>query len=168
MKVSVIIPAWNAARTLVRAVESVQRQTYPDWELLLVDNRSTDETPALMRQLVAADATGRTRFLSEARPGASHARNLGLANATGTWMQFLDADDELLPHKFAHQLTHLPPGPEWIISGYRVDDPTGLLGDVPPHPDPWRGLVHGFRIGYTSSNLYHRRALERIGGWDVF
>ena len=165
MLISVVIPARNAAAFLERSVGSVLAQRHPEWELLLVDNASTDGTRATMDRLAAAHP-GHIRVLHEARPGASRARNAGLAAARGEWVQFLDADDELHPDKLAHQAALLDAGTDWLIAAYRVDDATGYRHDNLPHPDPWRGLVYGYRTGYTCSNLYRRTILTRLGGWN--
>lgn len=165
MTVSVILPARNAAAYLQRAVDSVLGQTWTDWELIVVNNGSDDGTGAIMASCVRAHPD-RIIGLDEPVAGASRARNAGLARATGEWIQFLDADDELAPDKLAHQAALITPGTDWIIGGYRVDDPTGYLHDNVPHEDPWRGLVFGYRIGYTCSNLFRRTALDRVGGWN--
>ena len=90
---SIIIPLYNKAQYILDTVESVRRQTVTDWELLVVDNGSTDNGAELVR---AVDDP-RVRLLSCPRRGASAARNDGLAQAAGEWLVFLDADDLLAP-----------------------------------------------------------------------
>ena len=102
-KASVIIPCYNAERFIEATVASVLAQTMPDFELICVDNNSSDGTFALLSGLAAGDA--RIRVISEDKPGEGPARDAGRAAATGEWLYFLDADDimetELLSHAIA-------------------------------------------------------------------
>lgn len=86
---SVVIPTYNRARSIVAAVSSVLRQTYPAHEILVVDDGSTDET----EKVLAAIGDRRIRYLAQANRGATSARNLGVASATGTHIAYLDSDD---------------------------------------------------------------------------
>ena len=88
---SVIIPAYNSEATLERCVRSVLDQTFVDLELIIVDDGSTDSTPSLLRQFSEED--GRVRVFTQANSGVSAARNLGLSQAQGSYVAFLDADD---------------------------------------------------------------------------
>jgi teichuronic acid biosynthesis glycosyltransferase TuaG len=97
--VSVIIPAHNAAAFIERALESVRRQTYRDWEVIVVDDGSTDATWELLQ--AAPDVRS---FRRERAGGPGTARNLALAHAKGELVAFLDADDMLLPRYLESQL----------------------------------------------------------------
>jgi glycosyltransferase involved in cell wall biosynthesis len=104
--VSVIIIFLNAAKFLQEAIESVWAQTYDHWELLLVDDGSTDASTALARRYVA-QAPGKVRYLehcSHQNRGMSASRNLGIRHAKGEYIAFLDADDVWLPHKLEQQV----------------------------------------------------------------
>src|SRR5215204_3697695 len=93
--VSVIIPIWNAVRFLPDAIESVFAQTYPHWELLLVDDASTDGSGAIAREYAEAQP-GKVRYLEHEghqNRGVGASRNLGVWNATGRYIAFLDHDD---------------------------------------------------------------------------
>lgn len=90
--ISVIVPVYQAEKFLHRCVDSVCRQTFPDWELILVDDGSTDGSPALCDQLAAKDRRVRV-FHRKKNQGVSEARNLGLNEAKGDYIAFLDADD---------------------------------------------------------------------------
>ena len=95
--VSVIVPCYNATAYLKRCVDSVLAQTMPDFELLLIDDCSTDETYALMQQLAATDTRIKLRqTASNGGPGAT--RNVGIEAAQGTYLLFADNDDALLPN----------------------------------------------------------------------
>ncbi|MDR0929612.1 MAG: glycosyltransferase family 2 protein [Oscillospiraceae bacterium] len=95
-RVSVITPVYNAEKTLLRCVNSVLAQTMPDFELLLIDNNSSDDSGAIIRRLAQGD--GRIRPLHEGKQGVSAARNLGIENARGDYLFFLDSDDALAPN----------------------------------------------------------------------
>ena len=93
--ISVIVPVYQAERLLPQCVESVLGQTFSDWELLLVDDGSRDGSPALCDAYAAGDA--RVRVFHKPNGGVSSARNLGLEQARGQCIAFLDADDALVP-----------------------------------------------------------------------
>ena len=96
LSISVVIPAFNSARFLRRAITSCQAQSYPPTEIILVDDASTDETPDLMALIQQDDPKIRYSRLARGE-GAQNARFRGVAESTGDWVLFLDADDELLP-----------------------------------------------------------------------
>ncbi|WP_151720679.1 glycosyltransferase family 2 protein [Gemmobacter serpentinus] len=101
--VSVVIPVFNAGETLAATVASVQAQSLMDWEALLVDDGSRDDSAAIMARLAASDP--RIRCLStEGQQGAGPARNAGIAAARGRFIAFLDADDQWHPEKLKLQL----------------------------------------------------------------
>lgn len=91
--VSVITPTFNRAHTLQRAIDSVLAQTYQNWELIIIDDGSTDNT----KQLVEAVADKRVTYLYKENGGPSKARNYGIQHSAGKWIMYLDSDDELLP-----------------------------------------------------------------------
>jgi glycosyltransferase involved in cell wall biosynthesis len=104
--VSCIINFLNAEKFLEEAIESVFTQTYRNWELLLVDDGSTDDSTTIARKK-AEHYPEKVRYLEHEghqNRGASAARNLGIHNARGEYIAFLDADDVYLPHKLEHQI----------------------------------------------------------------
>ncbi len=103
--VSVIIPTFNRAHCLTRALDSVAAQTFKDWELIVVDDGSTDETELLFLQwLKAQTGPQRARYVKVPNSGVSRSRNLGATLADSLWLAFLDSDDEWLPQKLERQL----------------------------------------------------------------
>ncbi|HVX31435.1 MAG TPA: glycosyltransferase [Nitrolancea sp.] len=186
--VSVIIIFWNAEPFLAEAVASVVAQTYPHWELLLVDDGSTDGSTALAQQLVAIDPQ-RIRYLEHpghANRGMSASRNLGIDHAYGTFLAFLDADDVWLPEKLSHQVQILEERPEaalvygptewWYSWSGRDEDrsrdvvaPLGVSADT-LLPPPL--LVNRFffrqdaAIPGPSSILVRREIVEQVGGFE--
>lgn len=100
MKLSIVIPTYNRAKVFPRAVKSVTKQTYTNWELIIVDDGSTDDTQTVVGRLQTKDR--RIRYLRlPANRGFYAARNRGVEKASGDWVCFLDSDDEYLPGALA-------------------------------------------------------------------
>lgn len=97
--VSVVIPTWNRAELVCKAVDSVLSQSFSDFELLVIDDGSTDDTGSRLARYGA-----RLRYLPQANAGVSSARNLGIANSRGKWIAFLDSDDTWDPRKLQMQM----------------------------------------------------------------
>ncbi|MBK7296878.1 MAG: glycosyltransferase family 2 protein [Flavobacteriales bacterium] len=95
--VSVIIPSYNKRDYIVDTIASVQAQTYGNWELLVVDDVSTDGTVDLIREIAKSDPRISVDVVDK-NSGANRCRNYGLAKAKGHYVIFLDADDQLAPH----------------------------------------------------------------------
>jgi len=108
MTVSVVIPTYNRAGTVIDAVRSVLAQHFEDFELIVVDDGSTDDTEAR----VAAIADDRLRYIAGQHAGVSAARNLGVRRATGSVIAFLDSDDVWRPDKLAREVDVLAKHPE--------------------------------------------------------
>ncbi len=101
--ISVIIPFYNAQNFLAEAINSVQSQTYIHWELLLINDGSTDRSTDIAKEFAERDS--RIKLLSLSRnAGAGVSRNLGTTKATGDYIAFLDADDRWIPKKLEIQL----------------------------------------------------------------
>ena len=124
-QVSVIIPTYNRAAVLGRAIDSVLAQTLPVSEIIVVDDGSGDDTQALLRR-----AYPQCRVICQPNLGISAARNRGIAAARNEWLAFLDSDDEWLPGKLEAQWAALQASPEcrlchaeeiWIRNGKRVN-----------------------------------------------
>ncbi|MBD3948873.1 glycosyltransferase [Tuanshanicoccus lijuaniae] len=104
--VSIITPVYNAARFLDTMIESIVNQTYQDWELILVDDKSEDESIHIIEQWQAKDSRIRYIELAE-NSGAAVARNRAMAAARGRWIAFIDSDDFWAPDKLALQLSFM-------------------------------------------------------------
>jgi len=107
--ISVIVPAFNAVSTLAKTLDSVISQTYPDWELLVVDDGSTDATLSIANEYAGRDS--RIHVIRQANGGESAARNAGIAQARYDWLVFLDSDDWIAPshlEKLASELAAHP------------------------------------------------------------
>lgn len=169
-KVSVIVPAYNAATFISRAVDSVLAQTFRDFELLVVDDGSADDTLTVLSRYGAA-----LRVLTQPNAGPAAARNRGLAQATGTYVAFLDADDWWEPQKLGEQVALLDTQPSigFCSTATRVVDADGrraghwpcLAGDA-PLPDAL--FMNGASISGSTSGVMARRDLvQAVGGFDA-
>lgn len=106
-RVSIIMPAYNAKAYIGQAIESAIAQTFPDWELIVVDDCSTDDTAACVRSY----SDSRVRyFKNERNSGVAYTRNCGIEAARGEYIAFLDSDDVWLPCKLAAQVRQLDTG----------------------------------------------------------
>ena len=101
--VSVVIPAYNAEKTLPKTLNSVLEQTLPPLEIIVIDDCSADNTAAIVAEYAARDSRLLYRK-NEKNAGVSHSRNVGVAMASGEWIAFLDSDDCWTPEKLEHQL----------------------------------------------------------------
>lgn len=130
--VNIIVPCYNQGKYIPDAVASLQTQTYPNWECLIINDGSTDDTRSVAAALAASD--DRVRLINQPNRGLSAARNRGLDCITGQYVQFLDADDKLLPHKFERQLGMLK-GARGLALAY-CDYRRGSAEDIDVQPNP--------------------------------
>lgn len=122
-QVSVIVPCWNAARTLPETLASVHAQRFSAWECVIVDDGSPDDCAAIAQSWSARDA--RFRLVRQPNGGLSAARNRGIHEARGEWLLFLDSDDLIEPAKIASHLARAARSPAMIVYGGCVYFPDG-------------------------------------------
>jgi len=147
--VSVITPAYNAARFIRAAIESVKRQTYPHWELILIDDCSRDETVALIQEELGDP---RIQLIELAQnSGAAVARNAGIRAAKGKYLAFLDSDDLWLPEKLERQVAFMQErDAAFSFTQYRIiREDGGASRHVVPIPQriDYHGLLKNTIIG---------------------
>ena len=164
------MPAWNAARTLSRSIESVLAQTHRDLELLVVDDGSTDDTHALIERHASTD--DRIRPIRQANAGVASARNAGIAAATGRYIAFLDSDDWWHPRKLELQVAQMrASGARVSYAAYqRVAEDGRVLSRVDPpsrvtHADMLRSNFIGNLTGMYERSL-GAMSFQRIGHED--
>jgi glycosyltransferase involved in cell wall biosynthesis len=170
--VSVVIPAYNAQDTLDATLHSARAQSHRQLEIIVVDDGSSDGTPALAAHHAAADP--RVRVITQRNAGVAAARNTGWQAARADVIAFLDADDLWAPTKIERQLQALQAaGPRvgLVYCWYHGIDAHGLIVDVQNGP-AWHGdvlhhLLHGNFIGNGSAALIRRQALVEAGGFDA-
>ena len=129
--VSIICPLHNKGAFVAETIQSVMVQTMPDWELIIVENGSTDNGPSIIKGFLDA----RIRILESAKTGPGAARNLGLRNATGEWVLFLDADDLIVPEFLQDRMVVAGKNPEAdLIAGGWEEFRAGQVGTVLRRP----------------------------------
>jgi glycosyltransferase involved in cell wall biosynthesis len=171
--VSTIIPVHNRAAALREAVESVLAQNWRPIEVLIVDDGSTDDTPAVAAQL-ASTHPDVVRVVSRANGGPGAARETGRLAARGEFIQYLDSDDVLLPGKFKAQISALRAQPD-AGAAYGITllrDASGRRADT-PHKGTGRQVDAMFpeflvsRWWDTSTPLYRRGVIDAAGPWTT-
>ncbi len=170
MKVTIVIPCYNVEPFAERCFASLFAQTHGELDLIAVDDGSTDGTAALLKEIMARSPFP-FEVITQQNKGACAARNAGLQKATGTYVQFMDADDALLPEKIAHQVALAERNglPDLIVGSvhtYRADDSLRETDTQRNEGrDPWLDLMK-HRMGGTPGNLWKRSAVEAVGGWN--
>ena len=166
--VSVVMAARNYARFLPQAAESVLAQTVRDWEMVIVDDGSTDRTAAAARPFLR---DRRVRYVRSDRLGQSRAKNLGVGLTRGEYVGFLDADDAWLPDKLERQLPLFADGGVGVVHcGRSLIDEEGRPVAKQPAGAPLAGDVLARLFVYNSvcfsSVVVRRRVFEHVGGFD--
>jgi len=163
--VSVIIPVYNSKATLGRAVMSVVKEPQV-FEILIIDDGSTDGSFQIAEEFSGKYA--KIRFLhhpNRENKGPAASRNLGLSHATSDWIQFLDADDELLNGKLAGQLNLISSELALIVGNSIHVFPDGRKHYRKADLDIWKGLIRS-KLGDTCANLWNKKYLQEVQGWD--
>lgn len=163
--VSVVIPAYNSARWIEEAIESVLAQSVPPQDIIVVDDGSTDDTARRV-----AKFGNRVRYVHQENQGVAAARNAGIARSTGDWIAFLDADDVWHPLKLELQLRALAAHPEVGMLGTDTVDWPARFEARPASTSvvlrSWEELAVKNRFT-TSSVMARRELLDRVGAFDV-
>ena len=134
--ISIVVPVYNAEKYIATTIEMVQRQTYTDWELILVDDCSKDHSVDVMKSCIGANSDKIRLIQKEVNEGAAMARNTGIDAARGRYIAFLDADDIWYPGKLEKELAFLEKhDAAFVFSSYEFGDedgvPTGKAVHVP-------------------------------------
>ena len=169
--VSVVTPAYNVAPYLGATIESVLSQTFDDWELLIVDDGSVDETLEIATAYAHRDP--RIVIIQQANGGISAARNRALANAAGALIAILDSDDVWLPQYLEKQVRILEAHPEidivtgnaWFLGSRRDGQLARPYPDTRPVPDLVNLLADEESVFIMS--VFRRRVFDVVGGFDA-
>src|SRR5919199_4520 len=171
--VSVVIPCYNQAHFLREAIESVLEQTYPHFEIVVVDDGSTDNTSEVASGYYPSE---KVRLLRQENKGLSAARNAGLAESGGEYVVFLDADDRLLAEALEVGVRELEAHPECaFVSGHiRRIAADGSPLRTPPQAlhiahvegDHYLGLLYYNSVWIPGSVMYRRSVFDSVGGFD--
>jgi glycosyltransferase involved in cell wall biosynthesis len=169
-RVSVIVPAFNAARTIRDAVASVFAQTYRDFEVIVVDDGSTDGTCAALEAW-----RDRVSYVAQPNGGPGRARNTGIGRARGEFVAFLDADDLWLPHKLERQIEYFDAFPDAglvhtaVCLGMADAGALARATAAVAHTPPRRIYCELFETRteiHTLSVMVRRAVLDEVGGFD--
>jgi glycosyltransferase involved in cell wall biosynthesis len=168
--VSVVMPAYNVSAYVADAVASVQAQTFSNFELLIVDDGSTDDTADIVRRFAASD--NRIRLLRQDNRGLAAARNTALRHARGGFIALLDSDDLWEPRFLEAQVALLEQRPEidivtgngWTLGSHEDGQPARPWPDSRPTPDLW--TILGDELSVFIMSVFRRRVYDTIGGFD--
>lgn len=160
--VTIAIPCFNAARSVAAAIQSALDQTWPEKEIIVVDDGSNDGSVEVVRSF-----GGRVALLQSEHRGGNHARNVALRSARGEWVQFLDADDYLEPAKIEQQFAEARGGaeadviysPTWI-----EEDSTRRVHAIDTRQDLFSQWL-SWQLPQTGGALWRTSALLILGGW---
>ena len=167
-KVSVIIPCYNAMRFLPKAVDSVLQQTYQDFEIVMINDGSTDRIEAWADTL----EDKRIRFISQTNQGLAAARNQGIEQARGDYIAFLDADDLWHPSKLEKQVSVLEEDPDaglvytWVLLVDEQDRPLKKIWEISYEGDVWKILTEGNIIACGSVPMMRSTCVKSVGRFD--
>jgi glycosyltransferase involved in cell wall biosynthesis len=166
-QVTVIIPCLNVEDFIDDCLNSVLSQGNVVAEVFVVDNGSTDRTLARIDAWRSAHPEQRFHLLQERKPGAPAARNAPLHDVKTEWIQFLDADDLLLPGKLRSQLEGAEPDVDVLIDSYiSLNGNREKATKIDTAREVEVGLMRS-ALGITSSNLWRTASIQRVNGWDV-
>ncbi len=167
--ISIVIPLYNAGRWIMETLHSIQTQSIEPWEVIVVDDGSSDDGPALVE--AAAAKNSRLRLLHQGNAGPAVARHYGAEQAQGEWLMFLDADDLITPERFSRDLAAARDNPcssviagsvEWFSNDGKVAHQGLLAAD--PELNRWRHQFHS--VLNFSALLMRRDAYLASGGFN--
>jgi glycosyltransferase involved in cell wall biosynthesis len=168
LAVSILIPCYNAEQWIRQAIQSALNQTYPQKEVIVVDDGSTDNSLEIIKSFGDSILweTGENR-------GGNIARNRLLELSSGEWLQYLDADDYLLPNKISKQIQFLEKNPDTdiiyspsILEHHAQQEIKQEILPIPQPHDPWILLARWY-LPQTGSPLWRKQAIIDVGGWKI-
>jgi glycosyltransferase involved in cell wall biosynthesis len=172
--VSIIIPLYDKEDWIIKTLESVENQTYINWECLIIDDQSNDASYSLVSDYIKQKGI-RYRLISKDNSGQSATRNLGIANAAGRYIAFLDADDLWASNKLEVQIKQLESDASAVcsLSAYQIFDSrkSSRYPKLIKHHSTKRLIrgwltMRGFGGGIESGGLVKKSALDEVGGFN--
>lgn len=165
--VSVVIPCYNNQATIERAIKSALCQSYSHIEVIVIDDGSSDNSKKIIRSF-----GDQITWIEGRNRGACYARNRGVGMSCGEYLQFLDADDELLEGKIerqVHLVSNVSTDVGFVVGGFeRVHEKKLAQVVAPSDEDFWVALIKGGgRFGNTCANLWRADAIVNSGGWNI-
>lgn len=161
--VSIVLCTYNRRKLLPRALESVRRQTYKNWELIVIDDGSTDHSESLLRAFARREQ--RMRYRRHANRGLASSRNAGLRLARGTYVTFLDSDDEYTPRHLAKRVAYLRSHRtlDGIYGGMKIIGPRHK--HYVPDVDRPGKRIHASRCHAAGTLMATKASLTSVGGF---
>lgn len=172
-KISIIIPTYNRAKIVCEAVQSILQQTYSDYEVIVIDDGSTDNTAECIHNLISSSE--KIRYIYQQNMGRSAARNEGIKQARGEYISFLDSDDLYLQAKLELQVQAMEEHPDYSMSytNYLVMDENGVIIEDQGKPDiDLTGEIYPELLYFkgtiitTPSVMVRTRILRNVGNFD--
>lgn len=166
--VSILIPCYNSEQWIGHAIESALGQTWPNKQVIVLDDGSTDNSLKVIRQY-----ENRLRWVAGPNMGGGYARNRLLELASGEWIQYLDADDYLLPEKVAQQADFVVqhPGFDIVIGPTTMEywSAEGVAREsiAIPEPHDFWTMLAAWKLPQTGAPLWRRSAILDVGGWKL-
>ena len=171
--VSVVVPTKNRFALLQQTISSIQAQSHRDWEAIVVDDGSTDESAGWIQGLAERDERIKWIPRPPARPaGGSSCRNIGLQHARGEFVIFLDSDDVLTPSCLEQRLAHLSQNPHLDFMVFQAElfkespGDSGFIFNVADQRCAIDRLLYLDYPWQTTGPIWRRESVRRIGGWD--
>lgn len=164
-KISIVVPVYHAEKYIMQTISMVQKQTYTNWELILVEDCSKDTTRQILKEFEQNNQDGRVRIIyKEKNEGAAKARNTGLDVITGDYLAFLDADDIWFPEKLEKEMCFMrDKGAAFVFTAYEFGDEnavgTGKYVRVPETLNYHRALSR--TIIFTSTTLFDLSKIDK-------
>ncbi|GAA5520523.1 glycosyltransferase family 2 protein [Aliifodinibius salicampi] len=169
MLISVVIPCYNVEEYIDDCLHSILEQEYKNLEVIVVNDGSKDRTSQILSSWEKSGSL-QIKVIEIKNSGAGAARNRGIRESKGKYIQFLDADDLLHPFKIAHQVSLIEKNngkPDFIAATYKSKDKKGQTTLFEPdHRGVWYGLLSS-NLGITSANFFKKESLREVGGFDV-
>jgi CTP:molybdopterin cytidylyltransferase MocA len=165
-----LLPVWDGEAFLEQAIESILQQTLTSFELIVIDDGSTDRTAAIAEEFAARDT--RVRVLRRRHEGLSASLNAGIAVACGEYLARMDADDISVPDRLKKQVAYLDAHPGCVALGAWIEvidqagRPLGLKTYVSTHDEISAALLHGATAIAHPTIIVRHGALRAVGGYD--
>lgn len=164
--VSIIVPCYQQVHYLSEALQSVLEQTYTNWECIIVNDGSPDETELVAKVWIEKDS--RFKYLYKENGGLSSARNTGIKRSTGEFILPLDADDVLHPDYLKNMIPVLKDNNKLVVvscySSFFIDKITNVVYQLRPVGTTYHALM--FQNVLVATSLYRKKSWEEVGGYD--
>lgn len=169
--VSIVIPTKDRAELLMQTLASVRAQTYEDWEAIVVDDHSTDDTLLRLQQVILEEPRIRFTHVDRPRYGAQAARNVGIASATGTYVILLDSDDLLAPHCLEQRVPVMQADPSLDFAVFpcecfcKTPGDRGVLWNIPTSENDLDRFLRLDVPWQTTSPIWKRHSINTLLPW---